>query len=237
MGSCSSCVHLVCGLGGHEFIASQRSGAIYQLLPNRQCTHRHQIINGKSACVGRLSFFQQAQFPVLRHLVHEIVDQPTKSLAVRGIVRGERRLQSLSSRDASRTHQAPARRLPTLHQSLVGIVVSLFKRQPVDSPSLLNCELILQRSCRRYPDRPNYCRKYPQSCRFVALNDQIILNAGLGLSKYPQQLSFHGLLRINGILLDCYALRKISRLVDVAASPDGNVVGEELEGDDFEDGE
>ena len=33
------------------------------------------------------------------------------------------------------------------------------------------------------------------------------------------------------------ALCKISWLVDVAAAFDGDVVGEELEGDDFEDGE
>jgi hypothetical protein len=33
------------------------------------------------------------------------------------------------------------------------------------------------------------------------------------------------------------ALREISWLVDVAASADGDVVSEELEGDDFEDGE
>src|ERR1700761_5928497 len=38
-------------------------------------------------------------------------------------------------------------------------------------------------------------------------------------------------------LLDGHALRKISWLVDVAAAADGDVVGEELEGDDFEDGE
>ncbi len=38
-------------------------------------------------------------------------------------------------------------------------------------------------------------------------------------------------------LFDRHALRQISRLVDVAASSDGDVVGEELEGDDFEDGE
>ena len=39
------------------------------------------------------------------------------------------------------------------------------------------------------------------------------------------------------ILLHRHALRKISWLVDVAAAADGDVVGEELEGDDFEDGE
>ncbi len=39
------------------------------------------------------------------------------------------------------------------------------------------------------------------------------------------------------LLLDRHTLRKISRLVDVAAAADGDVVGEELEGDDFEDGE
>ena len=38
-------------------------------------------------------------------------------------------------------------------------------------------------------------------------------------------------------LLDGDALGKIPRLVDVAASADGYVVGEELEGDDFEDGQ
>lgn len=38
-------------------------------------------------------------------------------------------------------------------------------------------------------------------------------------------------------LLDGDALGEVARLVDVAASADGDVVGEELEGDDFEDGE
>ena len=38
-------------------------------------------------------------------------------------------------------------------------------------------------------------------------------------------------------LLHRYALGQIPRLVDVAASADGYVVGEELEGDYFEDGE
>src|SRR5580658_1456140 len=38
-------------------------------------------------------------------------------------------------------------------------------------------------------------------------------------------------------LFDSYALRQISWLVDVAAAADGDVVGEELEGDDFQDGE
>ena len=37
--------------------------------------------------------------------------------------------------------------------------------------------------------------------------------------------------------LHSHTLRKISGLVDVAAAFDGDVVGEELEGDDFEDGE
>ena len=45
--------------------------------------------------------------------------------------------------------------------------------------------------------------------------------------------------RLNVImaLLHRYALGQIPRLVDVAASADGYVVGEELEGDYFEDGE
>jgi hypothetical protein len=38
-------------------------------------------------------------------------------------------------------------------------------------------------------------------------------------------------------LLYSNAFRQIPRLVDVAASADGYVVGEELEGDYFEDGE
>ena len=38
-------------------------------------------------------------------------------------------------------------------------------------------------------------------------------------------------------LLDGYGFREVSWLVDVAAAADGDVVGEELEGDDFEDGE
>ena len=39
------------------------------------------------------------------------------------------------------------------------------------------------------------------------------------------------------MLLHRHALREISWLVDVASSLDGDVAGEELEGDDFEDGE
>ena len=38
-------------------------------------------------------------------------------------------------------------------------------------------------------------------------------------------------------LLNGYALSQISGLVDVAAAADGDVVGEEMQGDDFEDGE
>ena len=38
-------------------------------------------------------------------------------------------------------------------------------------------------------------------------------------------------------LFDSHALCQISRLVYVAASADGDVVGEELEGDYFEEGE
>ena len=38
-------------------------------------------------------------------------------------------------------------------------------------------------------------------------------------------------------LLNCNALRQVSGLVYVAAAADGDVVGEELEGDYFEDGE
>ena len=38
-------------------------------------------------------------------------------------------------------------------------------------------------------------------------------------------------------LFDCDTLGQIPWLVDVAAAADGDVVGEELEGDDFEDGE
>ena len=38
-------------------------------------------------------------------------------------------------------------------------------------------------------------------------------------------------------LLDCNALGEVAGLVYVAAAADGDVVGEELEGDDFEDGE
>ena len=42
---------------------------------------------------------------------------------------------------------------------------------------------------------------------------------------------------IKGLLLHRHALRKVTRLVHIAASADGYVVGEELEGDYFEDGE
>lgn len=38
-------------------------------------------------------------------------------------------------------------------------------------------------------------------------------------------------------LLDCYAFRQISGLVDVAAAADGDVVSEELEGDYFQQGQ
>ena len=41
----------------------------------------------------------------------------------------------------------------------------------------------------------------------------------------------------SGLLLHRHTFGQVSGLVYVAASADGDVVGEELEGDDFEDGE
>jgi hypothetical protein len=71
--------------------------------------------------------------------------------------------------------------------------------------------------------------------KFLGLRIATISRAcGFGVSQLTYPFN-----KPNGIenLFYCHAFGEVSRLVYVAAAADGYVVGEELEGDYFEDGE